>query len=510
MFHARVTKSSPVPYASHSVPHPSRTVPHALRTTYLPVHSSPPVSERTSALGRFLRLLESVGGVFVLVLVAGMALAPEAAARSNAVHRALLDSPVKVEPVYAAGEAVACSLALPGSAALFGLDEITGTSPREFLVSELFDPHRVWRIDESCNIVSSWAQPSLAGVTATGIAVSNSASTYWITDSAGLLVREMSLPGGTPTGATSPLPAVLAGPCVIDNHASGEQLTFKDLATGWFTTFDLPNRNVICSYGPPAAATFGNGLGDAADPSLCGGATLVSSSGTIQVGGVDRVSQMDCNRYCDRTWDLLAPALPGFTFINGIDEYASVAGGGERRLALVENAASMVFMLRMAPGITECQGMDASSAVLYIDGTQGGPSRMIEHAVSAPIATTMQLPPLSPGAFVFQMHAGAPSASTLVPLLDLGSACFDFLGGGASIVENNLGRRNRLGATSYFGVPRPDPAPAPTFVQPTSVTFDAANLPSGSDWTAQAIVLDPAASSTRGAALTNGILLRIR
>ena len=77
----------------------------------------------------------------------------------------LLDSPVKHEATYNAGETIVCSVALPGTAALFGTDTLSATVD-QFLTDELFGAFRVWQTDAACNILSSWST-AFAGSTMT-------------------------------------------------------------------------------------------------------------------------------------------------------------------------------------------------------------------------------------------------------------------------------------------------------------------------------------------------------
>ena len=115
----------------------------------------------------------------------------------------------------------------------------------------------------------------------------------------------------------------------------------------------------------------------------------------------------------------------------------------------------------------------------------------------------------SNGKFIFHVDAGIPGNGSVTPLLDLGQSCFPFIDPTSAIVANNAGRTDRVGASSYFMSPRPDPAKAPSFFDPTQPVLDLANLSAGSDWTGQAVALNPASSSKRGVSLTNAIRFSI-
>jgi len=79
---------------------------------------------------------------------------------------------------------------------------------------------------------------------------------------------------------------------VIDDHRTG------DISADTFTCLDLKAGGAfVCSYANvdrSASGAFGNGPGDAVDPSRCAGATLVNASGTINEGPVARVGQSEC------------------------------------------------------------------------------------------------------------------------------------------------------------------------------------------------------------------------
>jgi hypothetical protein len=427
----------------------------------------------------------------------------------------LLDSPVKAEPTYNAGEAVVCTVALPATAALFGTDTVTGSTPGApvFVTDELFGPgFRVWLTDEACNILSSWST-AFAGSTMTGIAVPNAAATsYWTIDPFGFSATRYTLPGGAVVPAsTIPIPAgSLWGAAVVDDNQAGEVLCIDDIATDSYTCINAAAGGAfLCSYANADNAgtgAFGNGMGDAVAPAACSGATLVQSTGTINEGQVTRVGQYDCvtlDPACSDRW-----AVGSFsTFVNGIEEFAtaSALAGIGRWLAVVDNVTSVWLVLNQPIGIGDCQDIDANMDVLWANGSQGGGDFTVNVNTAGTLSVAMQKTTAGNGNFTFSAWAGSPSQATVSALFDLGNQCFNFLGGTAAIVANRVGKTNLIGASNYFNTPTADPAKAPTFVLSQAVV-DTANMPIGGTWTGQGIALNPAASSTRGGSLSNGLI----
>lgn len=448
--------------------------------------------------------------VALLALLWSVALpAGSAVAQVNAAAD-LLDSPVKTSgDPYFANEAVVCSIALPATAALFGADTVTATSDPVRLVSgELFGAYRCWEIDETCGLTRSWST-AFAGPTMTGIAVPNgNTSIYWAIDPATVSAQAYLYGVGTAAGISSiPLPVGgLSGAAVIDDHAAGEILCVKDIVFGVTTCVDTAAAGVVvCSYA--TAGSFGNSVGDAARPFECSGQTLVEATGTIGEGQVVRVSQLDCSGAdpaCTDRWDVSTFS----TFTNGVDEFLL---NGEPRLFLSDNAGSNLFIIEALIGLPVCQSIDAGMALLYCNSSQGGAGFTVDVDSTLPLSVAMRRAPFGPGQFVHHMNAGMPDNQTVTPLLDLGNSCFDFLGGSAVAVENNIGRVRRIGASSYFGTAISDPAAAPTFLQSLSqVELDTANLAVGSIWTLQSIHVNSSSSSKRGASLSNALAMRVQ
>ncbi len=462
-----------------------------------------------------------VAGSFLLVLCAASARAQVDAGT------ALIDSPVKLEPsATLAGESVVCSIPLvQAQASLFGVDTIDpDASPVEFVSSELQSPFRVFRTDESCAFISSWTTGVPGSVvTTTGIAVSNTTDTYWVVHTnTPPFLAEYILGTGVPTGQNCPLPVgapAMWGPAVIDSNETARELLYvENVVTDQVMGIDLSSCSMICNFGNPdnqGGGAFGNGLGDAAFPQECRRAELVISSGRPAEGQVSRIGQIDCEgNYCPDRWDLRGIS----TFINGIDEFrpsgaafAGPATDAVRYIVLIDNLTGEKKIVCRPFGITDCQGRDPGTLVLFVNGSLGGATYTVPVDPTTSISTAFQRVSGSNGKFVYHFNAGVPDSSTLTQTLDLGPACFPFLDGSPSIVENNLGKTNLVGPTNYFGTVQTDPSPAPVFIEPNQVVIDATNLPSGSKWTAQAVAVNPATTSQiKPVSLTNAIIVDIR
>ena len=101
---------------------------------------------------------------------------------------------------------------------------------------------------------------------------------------------------------------------------------------------------------------------------------------------------------------------------------------------------------------------------------------------------------------------------TTLPV-DLGEMCFSPLvppfGSAAPIsVWKNIGQTEKVGATNFFGTAMADPPSAPAFFQ-QSVVGDSTNMPVGSEFTLQGVIINPASSSPKNASVTNAISLTV-
>ena len=464
--------------------------------------------------------------LMALVAVALVGFTPAAMAQHNGAAD-LLDSPVKVEAeLQNIGEQVHCSLPIPQATALFGASEIKGTVTNEFLIGELMGSYHIYRVDSDCNLIESW-QTACPGTSMTGITYDTTTdNTYWAADPSSGQIYEFEMFTGFATGNVYTLPNAgtnVWGPGTIDDNQSGRLSYWSEITTDEIFQVDLADGSFGCSFVNPdfqqGLGAFGNGIDDAANPAL-NDTGLVLATGQISDGQPVRVSQTDCsgNVYED-TWNLIDPLLPsGEIFPNGIVEYyRSSSMAPQKNLLVVGNATSTVFVLDQDLDIDDCQGIDdESSSVLFVNGDQGEQGvHTITMPAGTPLAYSMDRPADGGnGKFVVHFNAGIPSAETIRPLpANLGTFCFPLLfepadNADPSAVWNNIGKPNRIGASNYFGSPIADPERAPAFFH-LDPNGDIEHLPSGSEWTVQGVVFNPASTSPRGVSVTNAIQLRI-
>ena len=154
-------------------------------------------------------------------------------------------------------------------------------------------------------------------------------------------------------------------------------------------------------------------------------------------------------------------------------------------------------------------GAGSVTDVLYLNGSTGGSDRSVDAPEGDLIAVTLLKPTAGGnGKFVLHADAGAPTAaSERVLPFGIGTTCFPFLTSDAaspSIVANNIGKEGAVGSSNYFGAPTEDPARA------TMSLHYGPGLPVGTVLTFQAVIVDPASLSTRGASTSNAVVLRVR
>ncbi len=453
--------------------------------------------------------------VTLLVAIGIACFGTAAMAQQNALTSAL-DSPIKMEAeAYRSGnEQIVCTLALPASAALFGTDVHDGV----FIQNELFSPFRVFSFDENCAPISTWSTGGVAGLTATGIGYPNGTMgmTYWLCDPFGGATITEYMIGGVPTGNVLATPAggSVWGSLVVDDNLAGEIMCINEIALDSYTCIDAAAGGAIVCFFPNAdnsggGGAFGNGSTDAVEPGDCSGQTLVQSSGTITEAQVTRAGQYDCtgnDPACTSRWCF---AITASTFINGICEYSSV--GGDRNMMCADNVTSTMFNLSQPIGIADCQDTDLDMALVWVNGSQGGGDFNVDVNTNGTLSVGVQKTGAGNGKFVHHMNAGIPTAATVGALFDLGSSCFPFLGGAPVVVENNVGKTNLVGASSYFGAPIANPSKAPTFLASLlQANVDTVNLGVGQRFTHQLIALNGASASAKGGSLSNGVIMTMQ
>lgn len=466
--------------------------------------------------------MKKIAFVAAVALVAFSAMA---SAQQNAAWN-LLDSPIKMEAEIAnAGETVACTvLALGGTGSLFGCDQVGNNNPNLFMAAELVGTYRVELIDETCTSSATWSTaftgPTMTGITADG-------ANYWAVDPFGTgTIQQYVLNSGAPTGAT---PVNLAagfpgvwGPIDIDSNQPGKIAPCEDIAADVALEYDLSTGAVGGTIPNPdngsGSGAYGNGISSAADPGACSGATMVMSSGTLSNGQVVRASQVDVSgTVCYSTWDIATPTgFNGEFFVNGISEFNSNSGfgGGGKRLICLGNVTSVFYNVGRPLGINDCQGIDGENT-LFVNSSLGGGSKTVNINNTYPLGFAMQKPSGGGnGKFIAHLNSGIPSAGTITPLpASLGLFCFPLLippfgTGNPASVWNNIGKTDRVGASNYFGTPIANPTNPPVYFVADG-DGDSANFTLGSLWTIQAVQLNPASSSPKGASVTNATIVSV-
>lgn len=154
-----------------------------------------------------------------------------------------------------------------------------------------------------------------------------------------------------------------------------------------------------------------------------------------------------------------------------------------------------------------------SDDVLTINGSIGDRERVVSVAEGEAIVIDLELPATGGnGRYVIHGNLGAPTLGSLTPLpFGIGTIGFPFIvsaGATPDVVWNTIGKEIHAGSDMYFGAPIPDPSPAPTTLLDLP-SGDLVHLPTGTLLTVQGVMLDPQAQSSRGASVTNAVVLHI-
>jgi len=195
-------------------------------------------------------------------------------------------------------------------------------------------------------------------------------------------------------------------------------------------------------------------------------------------------------------------------FARGGDLYLIRIGG-----YLGEQGSGTLTITSSPSAIDACQGIDGEN-VLMVNGDTGTASAHVVFVDGfGPIDFSIVKPSGGgTGKFCVHLNDGAPTADTIVSLpADLGPFCHELLfprGADPLCIWNNVGKTDRVGTSNYFGNPIPNPARAPVTFQ-VLPAGDPVNLPVGTVWTLQALILNPLASSWKPGSVTNAIVIVI-
>jgi len=408
-----------------------------------------------------------------------------------------------------------------------------GQGERFALIDFVSNPspaHDIHFFDEALNQVGT-IQVLLEGPHCTGLAWDSTTGTFWVSDFLAPIPAFVEYDGaGFATGNTIILcGSHPSGGIAIDTSFgrrvlyaySGGSDTVRawDMDAGTEITEGISGCGGSCPLleSPDGNPSAGFGLDTAADPQRCTGGSLVIATGPeTAIATVSQFGYSEDPTTCPTpvdpcfSCDLATPLAAAGEFVpQGIVEFLA-QGNVDRDLFVVGAGTATVFVLECAAGIGDCQNIDTDANTLFVNASRGGADFIVEIDGTEPLAASIQRPnESSNGKFVVHLNAGFAGPTTITSLLDLGSSCHPILDPAASGIWNNVGKTNRVGASQYFGTAIPDPPRADAFfwLLPSG---DLANLPSGSRWTLQGVILNPNASSSRGASLTNGIQLEIR
>ena len=144
---------------------------------------------------------------------------------------------------------------------------------------------------------------------------------------------------------------------------------------------------------------------------------------------------------------------------------------------------------------------------LLLESSSGGFDRTVQATANDEVRIRLERQSdTGNGKFVLHAHEGKPGFATRSVLpFQIGTSCFPFLlseGAAPVIVANNLGRTGRVGASSFYGQPVPNPPRA-------STELDLPQLPAGTVLTFQALLFDDGTVSPRGLSTTNAVILEI-
>ncbi len=398
-------------------------------------------------------------------------------------------------------------------------------------VSNPSPAHDIHLFDEDLNQVGT-IQVVLIGSHCTGLAWDTASQTFWVSDFLAFpspAIREFDISGFATGNSFAFCDTFPASGITIDNSFGRRILYAYEGGTDTIRAWDLDADAEVTEFpgagcsgtctripNPDGTDSEGFGLSTAADPGRCAGGSLVLAGGADSITTLAQVGYASDPLTCPTpvsscfNCDLFTPLAAAGEFVpQGIVEFLD-STTGDRDLFVVGAGTNSVYVLDCAIGIGDCQNIDAEAATLYVNGVQGGSDFAVEVTDGLPIAASIQKPGgAGNGKFVMHLDAGAPNASTVTSLVDLGDSCFPFIAPTSDAVWNNVGKTGQVGASMYFGTMIDDPERADTFflLLPSG---DAANLPIGSTWTLQGVILNPSSSSTRGASLTNAIRIDVQ
>jgi hypothetical protein len=446
-----------------------------------------------------------------VVLALGVAiLAPLPALAQMNADCMLLQAPYRVEPSPVSAQVVRTAPFTSTSG--FGVAEDLATG--QMIFSDLNAPFLVEFRNKDLSLIRTINIPN-QGNTMTGIAYDPKNDTIWVGDRLTRIGWEYDKNTGAATGGSVSMTFLggLFGGFTIDPNdgLGGDTAYLEDVGFDTVAQFSIRTGTVSCGFqNPGIPGAFGNGVTYAAVPAFPG--DLFVTTGTNDAGRADRIARGNpCagSEFVDFVY--LPELLPGETFPNGLQSSVDPSVDPSEVFYILGSASSTIYEIQTPQGVEDCHGVD-DERILFVNGSN-------EDHVRVPEGWPLHFGIWKPsgggnGRYVVHLNAGRPDDGTISELpFGLGPICFPILlppaGAGSPVaVWNCIGKPGKVGSTNYFSSPLPDPPPAPVFFfdRPEG---DAVNLVSGSEFTVQGVILNPASSSPKGASVTNGVVLQI-
>lgn len=246
------------------------------------------------------------------------------------------------------------------------------------------------------------------------------------------------------------------------------------------------------------------------------GGDFGAASASTTVGGAGFSYSWSSDQLRDDVQDMLDNAGANFGWIILGDEttFPTAKQIASRENPTVANRPTLDITYITESVLEYCQGPDGVDT-LEVNGDNGlGSGNTVIVNEAGPIVFSIDKPAAGGnGKFFVHMNVGAPSVNSLDTLpANLGDSCFTYiLNRGAAFVANwnSLGKVDKIGDNIYFGVPGVNPGRAPqTFLNLPG--GDATNMPMGSTFTIQGVIINPASSSPKGVSQTNAIVIEVQ
>ncbi len=246
------------------------------------------------------------------------------------------------------------------------------------------------------------------------------------------------------------------------------------------------------------------------------GGDFGAASASTTVGGAGFFYSWSSTQLRDDVQDMLDNAGTNFGWVIVGDEttFPTAKQFASRENPTVSHRPTLEITYIAESVLEYCQGPDGVNT-LEVNGDNGlGSGNTVIVDDAGPIVFSIDKPAAGGnGKFFVHMNVGAPSVDTLDSLpANLGDSCFTYiLNRGAAFVANwnSLGKVDKIGDNVYFGTPGVSPGRAPqTFLNLPS--GDVTNLPMGSTFTIQGVIINPASSSPKGVSQTNAIVVEVQ